>query len=158
MEARNQNPNLDDVSRTLDDANSHLRALLEVTTNTLIPQPAISPPPQTNDHHHPEDNRRIKRRKLDSDKIAPSYKCVRYGRYGQMEPGQLTMEIVSCDGGVYSSDGSNYMAENILKNDGSVYCTKSYRCNIVLRHSGATPFSLKELTIKAPSSNRYSSP
>ncbi|KAK0623147.1 hypothetical protein B0T14DRAFT_425191 [Immersiella caudata] len=152
MEGRSQNASLDDVSRTLDDANSHLRALLDLHT----PQPAISPPLQTNDH--PEDNRRIKRRKLDSDKIAPSYKCVRYGRYGQLEPGQLTMEIVSCDGGVFSPDGSNFTAENILKNDTSVYCTKSYRCNIVLSHSGGTPFSLKELTIKAPSSNRYSSP
>jgi len=156
MEARNQNANLDDMNRTLGDANSHLRALLELTNNPLISQPAISPPLQSNDH--PEDNRRIKRRKLDSDKIAPSSKCIRYGRFGQVEPGQLTMEIVSCDGGVYWSDGSNYMAENILKNDGSVYCTKSIRCNIVLRHSGASAFSLKELTIKAPCSIRYSNP
>ena len=66
------------------------------------------------------------------------------------------MELVSCDGGLYSNE-SCYAAENILKNDNSVYCTKGNRCNVVLRHQGATVFSLKELIIKAPGSN-YSSP
>ncbi|CAK7263433.1 hypothetical protein SEPCBS119000_000488 [Sporothrix epigloea] len=109
-------------------------------------------PPRTE-----ETGRLNKRRKLDADKAAPSlYTAFRYGRYGQVEPGTLTMEIVSCDGGLYS-DGSSYAAENILKNDSSVYCTKSNRCNIVLQHQGCTPFSLKELIIKAPGKN-YSSP
>lgn len=104
-----------------------------------------------------EDNRRVKRRKLDSDRIAPSFKGFRYGKYGQVEPGELTMEIVSCDGGLYSNE-SSYACENILKNDNSVYCTKSNKCNIVLRHQGATVFSLKELVIKAPASSSYNAP
>ncbi|ROT40372.1 hypothetical protein SODALDRAFT_330090 [Sodiomyces alkalinus F11] len=108
-------------------------------------------------HEHAEDNYRAKRRKIESDRIAPTFKGFRYGRYGQVEPGDLTMEIVSCDGGLFSN-GSSYTYENILKNDKSVYCTKSSRCNIVLRHQGATSFCLKELIIKAPGSGNYSSP
>lgn len=105
---------------------------------------------------HVEETRRIKRRKLDSDRITSSFKGFRYGRYGQVEPGQLELEIVSCDGGLYSDEPS-YAAENILKNDATVYCTKGNRCNVVLRHQGATVFSLKELVIKAPGSD-FSSP
>lgn len=142
MGARNNNASYEDASRTLSDAHSHLRTLLDLTNS---PYPS-SPPLPTNDL--PEDSRRIKRRKLDSDKAVPSHKSIRYGRYGQMEPGQLTMEVVSCDGAGYSSN--DYMIENILKNDASLYSAKSYRCSIVLRHTGATTFSLKELTIKSP--------
>ena len=104
-----------------------------------------------------ESGRSNKRRKLDAEKtLPPPYTAFRYGRFGQVEPGALTMEIVSCDGGLYS-DGSSYAAENILKTDKSVYCTKGNRCNIVLQHQGCTTFSLKELIIKAPGKN-YSSP
>ena len=103
-----------------------------------------------------EDSRRSKRRKVDSDKLVPDFGGFRYGTYGQVEPGPLKMEIVSCDGGMFLNELS-YSAENILKNDGSVYCTKGNRCNIVLRHQGATVFNLTELVVKAPSSN-YSSP
>lgn len=67
------------------------------------------------------------------------------------------MEIVSCDGGMFSNELS-YAAENILKNDTSVYCTKGNRCNIVLRHQGGTVFTLQELVIKAPASSNYSHP
>jgi len=103
-----------------------------------------------------EDNRRVKRRKVDADRLVPNFEGFRYGTYGQVEPGTLTMEIVSCDGGMFLNELS-YAAENILKNDASVYCTKGNRCNIVLRHQGATVFNLTELIIKAPGSN-YSSP
>lgn len=113
--------------------------------------PVLRPP------EYADDSRRPKRRKLDSDRIAPSFKGFRYGRYGQVEPGELTMEIVSCDGGLFANE-SSYAYENILKNDPTVYCTKSSKCNIVLRHQGATVFSLKELVIKAPGSCNYSSP
>lgn len=99
-----------------------------------------------------EENRRVKRRKLDSDRIVSSFPGFRYGRFGQVEPGQLTMEIVSCDGGLFP-DEKTRPPENILKNDGSVYCTKGNRCNIILKHQGGTVFSLKELVIKAPGSN-----
>lgn len=96
-----------------------------------------------------EENRRVKRRKLDSDRILSAFPAPRYGRYGQVEPGQLTMEIVSCDGGLFL-DEKSHPPENILKNDASVYCTKGNRCNIILKHQGGTVFSLTELIIKAP--------
>jgi hypothetical protein len=115
---------------------------------------AVSDTP--NDVDMADANRRIKRRKLDTDRTTSSYKGFRYGRYGQVEPGQLNMEIVSCDGGLYSDEHS-YPPENILKNDSSVYCTKSNRCNIVLKHQGGTVFSLQELVIKAPGS-KFSCP
>ena len=113
--------------------------------------PRAPPPPSPPLHGHEtdEDSRRSKRRKLAPDRAAWSFKGFSYGQYGQVEPGQLTMEIVSCDGGLYSDEHS-YPPENILKNDVSVYCTKSNRCNIVLKHQGGTVFSLKELVIKAP--------
>ncbi|KAK3322417.1 hypothetical protein B0H66DRAFT_601872 [Apodospora peruviana] len=153
-ENRNPSSNLEDIDRNLENANSHLQALLDLTTNPIITQPHMPTSMQGQDHA--EESRRVKRRKLDSDRIISSFRGFKYGKYGQVEPGQLQMEIVSCDGGLYS-DELSYAAENILKNDASVYCTKGPRCNIVLRHQGATVFSLKELIIKAPGSN-YSSP
>lgn len=141
----------------LTDAHSHLRSLLDHTNAHLIslppPPPRAMSPPQAPSEPS-EENRRFKRRRLDSDKTAQIYKGFRYGRYGQSEPGQLTMELVSCDGGLFMN---GYDAENILKDDESVYCTKGPRCNIVLRHQGSTVFSLKELIIKAPDSN-FTSP
>jgi len=147
------------MMRSLDDANTHHRTLLDLTTSSSSLLGLGSPPPAPPFHDQTEESRRIKRRKLDSDRLTPTFKGFRYGRYGQVEPGQLTMEIVSCDGGLYEGlpQNANYAAENILKNDDSVYCTKGNRCNIILRHQGATVFSLKELVIKAPGSN-YSSP
>ncbi|KAH8889331.1 hypothetical protein GQ53DRAFT_748421 [Thozetella sp. PMI_491] len=152
---------LADLDRNLESANSHLQALLDYTIENPS-QPymsTLSPPPAQPEHA--EETRRIKRRKVDSDRLSPTFKNFRYGKYGQVEPGPLKMEIVSCDGGLYSSglvsDATSYAVENILKNDSSVYCTKGNRCNIVLRHQGATVFSLKELVIKAPGLD-YSSP
>ncbi|KAF4827713.1 hypothetical protein CGCTS75_v007993 [Colletotrichum tropicale] len=116
--------------------------------------PNLSPLPQSEEY--PEENRRVKRRKLDSERASQSFKGFRYGRYGQVEPGQLKMEILSCDGGLFEN-GSSYAYDNILRDDKTVYCTQSNRCNIILKHQGATPFSLKELVIKAPALN-YSSP
>ncbi|KAK1691238.1 hypothetical protein BDP55DRAFT_690206 [Colletotrichum godetiae] len=116
--------------------------------------PNLSPLPPSEEY--PEENRRVKRRKLDSERIAQSFKGFRYGRYGQVESGQLKMEIMSCDGGLYENT-TLHAHENILKDDKTVYCTQSNRCNIILRHQGGTAFSLKELVIKAPASN-YSSP
>ncbi|KAI1808556.1 hypothetical protein F4811DRAFT_501522 [Daldinia bambusicola] len=150
-----------DEERLREDTNSELRALLDfnhtpnhpysdLTFTTLPPQP---PPPQD----PAEENRRVKRRKLDSDRLPSGFQGFRYGKYGQVEPGQLTMELVSCDGGIYSDDGQRYAAENILKNDQTVYCTEGLRCNIILRHQGSTVFTLKELIIKAPRSN-FTSP
>ncbi|KAF9874027.1 hypothetical protein CkaCkLH20_08399 [Colletotrichum karsti] len=114
----------------------------------------LSPLPHSEEY--PEENRRVKRRKLDSEKASQAFKGFRYGWYGQVEPGQLKMEIMSCDGGLFENAPS-YAHENILRDDKTVYCTQSNRCNIVLKHQGCTAFSLKELVIKAPASN-YSSP
>lgn len=150
---RSPGPHLDEPdARDHEDANSRLRVLLD-HTNPMIPS-LVSPPLHAQDHF--DEARRIKRRKLESDRSAQTYRGFRYGKYGQVEPGQLTMEIASCDGGLYS-DQSSYAVENILRNDPLVYCTKGNRCNIVLRHQYSTVFSLQELIIKAPGSN-YSSP
>ncbi|KPM46016.1 hypothetical protein AK830_g559 [Neonectria ditissima] len=151
--------NFEDLDRSLEEANSHIRLLVDLQ-NQLTPEypihvPSFSPPLRPQDP--PDSNRRHKRRKLDSDRLVPSFKGFRYGKYGQVEPGPLQMEIVSCDGGMFSNE-SSYAAENILKNDTSVYCTKGNRCNIVLRHQGATVFTLQELVIKAPASMNYSHP
>lgn len=94
--------------------------------------------------------RRFKRRKLDRDDSS-SLPSIRYGHFGQVVPGRLRMEIVSCDGGEFNdSTGDLHKVENVLKNDASVYCTKRSNCNLLLRHQGETNFSLDKLVIKAP--------
>lgn len=149
-----------DEDRFREESNSQLRALLDFTNSPGNPYSDLafsSPPPPPPPQDSAEDNRRVKRRKLDSDRLASGFQGFRYGKYGQVEPGQLTMELVSCDGGIYSDDGQKYAADNILRNDQTVYCTEGPRCNIILRHQGATVFTLKELVIKAPRSN-FTSP
>ncbi|SPN98382.1 uncharacterized protein DNG_01427 [Cephalotrichum gorgonifer] len=140
-------------------AHLHLRHILRQSNNNS--SPGRSPTPNMTSTHRPhdlqEDSRRTKRRKVDSDRLVPDFGGFRYGKYGQVEPGPLTMDIVSCDSSM-SLEETSYAAESILNNDGSsVYCTKGNRCNIVLRHQGATVFNLTELVVKAPSFN-YSSP
>ncbi|KAI1085659.1 hypothetical protein F5B20DRAFT_11557 [Whalleya microplaca] len=142
-----------DYDSALDEADTQLRAVLERPFSSLLPLSSMQPEPE----EPPEESRRVKRRKLDTDHLSSNFQGFRYGKYGQVEPGQLTMELVSCDGGMYSDDGQKYAAENILKNDQTVYCTEGPRCNIVLRHQGATVFTLKELIVKAPRSN-FTSP
>lgn len=152
--ASNGLADLQHAGRQLEQASSTLRALLD------DPVPNLSSPTLEPLHDYPneaEHNRRVKRRKMDNEKADSGFKGFSYGRYGQVEPGKLKMEIVSCDGGIFSDHGGNYAAENVLKNDSTVYCTKSNRCNLVLRHQGATAFSLKELIIKAPHSG-YTAP
>ncbi|KAL2270323.1 hypothetical protein VTJ83DRAFT_2507 [Remersonia thermophila] len=126
-----------------------------VPPDLAMPRPSSGLSQPLRDHDVGDEGRPYKRRKVIQDRVAPGFKGFRYGRYGQVEPGQLTMEIMSCDGGLY--DEHTYPPENILKNDNSVYCTKSNRCNIVLKHQGGTLFSLQELIIKAPGS-RFSCP
>lgn len=132
----------------LDDANTQLRALLAYDPTISSP---LSPPANAHTPHHDqtEDSRRVKRRKLDSERPGSNFKGFRYGRFGQVEQGQLKMEIETCDGGIFADDENN-PPESILKNDESVYCTKKDSCNIVLRHQGATVFTLSELVIRAP--------
>ncbi|KAJ4304162.1 hypothetical protein N0V88_001772 [Collariella sp. IMI 366227] len=145
---------LDDMNRNFRDNNSDLRALLDY--NPTSPRTTSPVPPIIYPLDMPDETRQTKRRKLDADKLASGFKGFQYGQYGQVEPGQLDMEIVSCDGGLYSDEHS-YPPENILKNDASVYCTKGNRCNIILRHQAGTVFSLSELVIKAPGT-RFSCP
>ncbi|RKF56159.1 putative regulator of chromosome condensation -like protein [Erysiphe neolycopersici] len=124
----------------LDQASSNLRALI----NDPVPDIA------TVDSEAQPDIRRIKRRKLISDNLDTTFTGFSYGKYGQVEPGKLKMEIVSCDGGIFEGTDVQHPAENVLENDNTVYCTKSNRCNLILRHQGATVFCLKELYIRAP--------
>lgn len=133
----------------LEDANSQLQALLEYTTPAISSPLSLPANAHTPHHDQTEDSRRAKRRKLDSERPGSSFKGFRYGEYGQVVPGLLTMEIETCDGGMYADDENN-PPESILRHDDSVYCTKRDSCNIVLRHQGATIFTLSELVIKAP--------
>lgn len=99
-------------------------------------------------------SRRTKRRKLDHDnpKTSP-YDGFKYGYKGQVVPGRLKMEIVSCDGGEYEKHGPSslsYPIHNVLKNDTSVYCSARSRCNLLLRHIGEMPFTLEKVVIRAP--------
>lgn len=157
---RRNAPNIEELDRSLDETNAHIRILLEMTNSSPL-SPVITPstssfsPQRTNDYM--DDHRRYKRRRLDSERRVPNHKPVRYGKYGQVETGRLLMEIITCDGGMFSNE-SSYAAENILRNDNSVYCTKGNRCNIVLGHYGDTPFTLEELIIQGPTSANYSHP
>ena len=153
--ARNGLADLQHAGRQLEQASATMRALLDDPVPNL-PAPVLEAQEYSGEAEH---NRRVKRRKLDTDTTESGFKGFSYGRYGQVEPGKLKMEIVSCDGGIFEEHRGpgNYAAENVLKNDSTVYCTKSNRCNLVLRHQGATIFSLKEIIIKAPHSG-YTAP
>ncbi|KAF3769638.1 hypothetical protein M406DRAFT_247646 [Cryphonectria parasitica EP155] len=140
---------LDGLEYGLNNANTQLRALLEYTNTSITSPLTPSLHIHTAQHDQAEDSRRAKRRKLDCDRPGSTFKGFRYGRFGQVEPGQLKMEIHSCDGGVYE-DNANNPPENILMNNDGVYCSKKDSCNIVLRHQGATVFTLTELIIRAP--------
>ncbi|ROW12126.1 hypothetical protein VMCG_00543 [Cytospora schulzeri] len=107
------------LEEDLVDANSQLRALLDYTSATIMSPLSPSSNPHTAQNNQAEDSRRVKRRKLDSERTGSSSKGFRYGRFGQIEPGQLRMEIESCDGGIYADEKVN-PPENILKNDDSV--------------------------------------
>jgi hypothetical protein len=99
------------------------------------------------------ERRQTKRRKLDHDPNRGSeYDNIRYGYKGQIVPGRLKMDIVSCDGGEYKKDNHAglYNIHNVLKNDKSVYCSESSRCNLLLRHIGDAPFALEKIVIRAP--------
>lgn len=108
-----------------------------------------SPSPRALDTPH----RRTKRRKLDHD-TSPGAEdeTFKYGYKGQMVPGRLRMELVSCDGGQIKRDNPMriYDVENVLKNDKSVYCSESSTCNLLLRHVGHAPFALEKIVIRAP--------
>ncbi|KAK4939229.1 hypothetical protein LTR10_020425 [Elasticomyces elasticus] len=95
---------------------------------------------------------RSKRRKLDDGTYEDEPRTFNYGHYGQVMPGQLRMEIVTCDGGEYSDPQVpiNSYPQNVLLDDASVYCTKTNRCNLLLKHVGGMPFTLTKIVVKAP--------
>ena len=135
----------------LNEASNNLSSLLEE------PIPRIVPPDILTSEYYGEaevNRRGAKRRKLDS---GPDDQGFKYGYRGQVIPGPLRMEILSCDGGHISeatgrSRITHYSPFNILRNDKSVYCTENSDCNIIFRHMVDTPFNLKKVVIKAPRS------
>lgn len=130
-----------------------LRRDTPVSTNPLDPSSRGDTPtimPQDVESGRPVRRRRSKRRKLDSDDNREGSRGFGYGHRGQVVPAMLRMQLVSCDGGNYESGSGYSFPENILKNDPSVYCTKSDRCNLVLQHPGEIPFCVNRIVIKAP--------
>jgi hypothetical protein len=98
-----------------------------------------------------DQRRQSKRRKLAHDGDLPNNAPIKYGWNGQVEPGDLKLEIVSCDGGDYGPpEHTGFRAENVLRNDYSVYCSRSAMCNILFRHQGETIFHLDTFVVKAP--------
>lgn len=78
---------------------------------------------------------------------------ISYGHYGQVEPGGLKMELISCDGGEMVDHRSPqvYLGyQNVLKLDRSVYCSSHERVNMLMRHADTTPFCIDKLHIIAP--------
>ena len=135
--------------------------LRETENSSLLDEPV---PPLESPTVMPRDvetdsqmNRRTKRRKLESDDARENVRGFSYGEYGQVVPGVLRMELASCDGGIFEPDGESSFPDNVLRNDASVYCTKSDRCNLILKHMGGAPFCLNRIVIKAPKSG-YDSP
>jgi hypothetical protein len=100
------------------------------------------------------DRRQTKRRKLEHTAIQkPEYDGFKYGYKGQVVQGRLKMDIVSCDGGEYYDKDHPiglHNVRNVLKNDSSVYCSMSSRCNLLLKHIGDAPFALERMVIRAP--------
>ena len=135
----------------LNEASSNLSSLLDQ------PIPRIGSPDMSAREYSGEaevNRRRAKRRKLDTDPSSAGHsRGFRYGYRGEVVSGPLRMEMVSCDGGLHTEaarHGREYLPENVLCNDKSVYCTNDNKCNLILRHMGETTFCLKKLIIKAP--------
>lgn len=135
----------------LNEASSNLSSLLDQ------PIPRIGSPDMSAREYSGEaevNRRRAKRRKVDTHPSSVGHsRGFRYGHRGEVVSGPLKMEIVSCDGGLHTEaarHGREYLPENVLRNDKSVYCTDDNKCNLILRHMGETTFCLKKLVIKAP--------
>lgn len=97
--------------------------------------------------------RRAKRRRLDFEAPTPPRQPIKYGYYGQVEPGRLKLEIISCDGGEHRDPRSptTYLGpQNLLRHDKSVYCSDRPSSGIVLRHGDDSPFCLEKLHIVGP--------
>ena len=120
----------------LNEASSNLSSLLDQ------PIPRIGSPDSSAREYSGEaevNRRRAKRRKLEADTLSTGHlRGFSYGYRGQVMSGPLKMEIAYCDGGLHTEaarHGREYLPENVLRNDKSVYCTDYNQCNLVLRHS-----------------------
>ncbi|KAK3117325.1 hypothetical protein LTR53_001442 [Teratosphaeriaceae sp. CCFEE 6253] len=99
--------------------------------------------------------RRVKRRRLDAEGegLSSVVKPIKYGHLGQVEPGRLRLDIISCDGGEHVDPrhpGLYLGVKNILQHDKSVYCSSRQSTNVILRHADDTPFCLEKLHIVGP--------
>ena len=129
------------------------------TSETYVTPSNLSPASPVHSGSERGDRQRAKRRKLDDGTYEDESRTFSYGHSGQVDAGQLRMEIITCDGGEYSDPNVpiNSYPQNVLQDDSSVYCTKSNRCNILLKHVGGMPFTLTEIVVKAPRSG-YDAP
>ncbi|KIW97154.1 uncharacterized protein Z519_02546 [Cladophialophora bantiana CBS 173.52] len=121
-------------------------------SDTYVPPSNESPASSVQSVSDRGDRPRSKRRKLTDGTYEDEPRTFSYGHKGQVVPGQLRLEIISCDGGEYSDPhvAINSYPQNVLKDDTSVYCTKSNKCNLLLKHVGGMPFTLTEIVVKAP--------
>ena len=97
--------------------------------------------------------RRYKRRRVDQSPHPPLRQAIKYGHYGQVEPAQLKLELVSCDGGEHmdpAHPATSLGPENLLRHDKSVYCSERPYSNVILRHADHTPFCLEKLHVVGP--------
>ena len=149
--------NLSESPNTVQETVDRLTELAPVVT-PFLPDPtsgiATSNSPLSEYYGAGEGNKRkSKRRKMDQEPVLEENK---YGYRGRVVPGPLKMDIMSCDGGfiteVERSDMVCYSPQNLLRNDKSVYCTQTGECNMIFRHMGNQPFTLKKVVIKAPKS------
>jgi hypothetical protein len=105
--------------------------------------------------------RRQKRRKVEYEVSPTPPSPIKYGHYGQVEPGRLKLKIISCDGGEHRDPRhpSTYLGSlNLLRHDKSVYCSDRPTSGIVLRHADDTPFCLEKLQYIAPGILAYTQP
>jgi hypothetical protein len=155
------------LAANIRESNASIASMIgEAFPRSESPMPLLNPASYYGPHHPPnwDETRpqsdspgsiahrwRAKRRKLDSDDHREGLSGFSYGHYGQVVPGLLKMEIASCDGGSYYDDnGESSWPGNVLLDDSSVYCTKKGNCNLILKHRGGAPFSLKRIVIRAP--------
>jgi hypothetical protein len=105
------------------------------------------------------DRQAVKRRKLEDGTYEEEHRTFSYGDSGQVFPGQLRLDLISCDGGEYSDPHTpvNSYPQSVLRDDTTVYCTKSNQCNLLFKHVGGMPFTLTKIVVKAPRSG-YDAP
>ncbi|KIW71333.1 hypothetical protein PV04_03514 [Phialophora macrospora] len=128
-------------------------------SDTYVSPSHLSPVWQEQSTSDRSDRQRAKRRKLDDGTYEEEPRTFSYGDKGQVVPGGLRLDIISCDGGEYSDPHTpiNSYPQNVLQDDTTVYCTKSNRCNLLLKHVGGMPFALTKIVVKAPRSG-YDAP